>query len=82
MQRDVHQVVTPRLEATQQMIQAKGQHAERPVAAVRAAILKGSAPEVILQQPMPRSAGQQVRVRQDGPSATAKYISVSLNVYL
>lgn len=70
VQQDVHQVVPPRLEPAQQVVQPEGHDAQGPVRPVRSIITQRRAPEVVLQQPRPWARGEDVRVRQDRTSAT------------
>lgn len=53
----VDQVVAPRLEAAQQVVQAEGEDAQGSVGPVRAAVRQRGAPEVVVEEAVPWGAG-------------------------
>jgi hypothetical protein len=69
VQEHVDQVVAPRLEAPQEVVETEGQHAEGAVGAVRAAVAQGGSPEVVLEEATPWGLRQQVGVAEDRAAA-------------
>ena len=76
MEEDVDEVVAPGLEAAEKVVEAEGEHAERPIGAVGAAVVEGGSPEVVLEQASPWSLRQEVGVAQDGAAATKMEIKI------
>lgn len=73
MQADISQVVAEGLQAAHPVVELVAQRAHRAVRAVGTGVAQMSAPEVVGEQIQPGGRRQDVRVAQNGPSASDKY---------
>ena len=69
MEAHVDQVVAPGIKATQSMVEAEGERAERPVGLVAAAVGKQGAPEVVIEDVGPGGLRKEVLVGFDRTAA-------------
>ena len=68
VERHVDQVVAPRVQPAQGVVETEGQGAQRPVGLVAAAVGQQGAPEVVVEYVGPGGLRQQVLVGLDGPA--------------
>lgn len=72
VQQHVEQVVAPRAQGVQGVVEAEGQGAERTVGLVAAAVSEQGAPEVVKQDVGPRRLGEKVLVGLNGSAEGAE----------
>lgn len=72
MQHHVQQVVAPRAQAVQGVVQAEREGAERTEGLVAAAVNEQGAPEVVVQDVGPRSFRKKVLVGLDGSAGKSE----------